>query len=341
MTSPISPNPLGLLTNQLLKNLQQAPKSLVLPESSDPRVLRAAIFLLEARALTKLYLMGAPHAVLALAKSEGLALEQHSDRIIWVDESYRDLHDITKAHLLKHAAIKGKELTDGDQASRDGLYHGGMLLKLGHADACVAGSLATTANVIKAALRTVGPQPGIAAVSGSFLLERGTELYLFADAAILIEPTVEQITAIAKASLETWRRLCPERAPGVAFLSFSTNGSANHPHATKMADAWRAFHDAHPEVVSAGEVQFDAAFVKEIGARKLPGNSLPGAANIFIFPDLNSGNIAYKIAQRLGQFAAYGPLIQGTAKPYFDLSRGASWQDIAATATIALNLNRA
>jgi len=165
--------------------------------------------------------------------------------------------------------------------------------------------------------------------------------YIYADCGVVIDPTVEQLCDIARESVRTWQGVLAGRGdPVVAFLSFSTRGSASHPFQEKMAKAAALFHERHPEIKSDGEMQFDAAFDVAIGNRKCPGSPVPGAANIFIFPDLNAGNIAYKITQRLAGFSAYGPILQGLAKPFSDLSRGATIEDIVTAANISLLRSR-
>jgi phosphotransacetylase len=161
-------------------------------------------------------------------------------------------------------------------------------------------------------------------------------VYLYADCGVVIAPTDRQLLDIAETSVATWRRLVPDVPPVVAFLSFSTVGSAKHEHQERMAEAAAAFKARCPDVESDGELQFDAAFDREIGAKKAPGSAVPGRANCFIFPTLDAGNIAYKITQRLAGFEAYGPILQGLAKPFSDLSRGSTDADILASAYVNL-----
>jgi phosphotransacetylase len=168
----------------------------------------------------------------------------------------------------------------------------------------------------------------------------GEQVYLYADCGVVIAPTEKQLLDIASESVKTWNCVFPEKAPVVAFLSFSTKGSAAHEQQEKMASVAAKFKELFPNIESDGEFQFDAAFDSVIGASKAPGSLIPGRANCFIFPDLNSGNIAYKITQRLAGFQAYGPILQGLAKPFCDLSRGSTVEDILASCYINLKKSR-
>jgi phosphate acetyltransferase len=223
------------------------------------------------------------------------------------------------------------------------LIQAGNLLYEDHADCVVAGCVATTADVIRAAISTVGLAPGIRTVSGSFLMDRSDvnveETFVFADCGVVIDPSTEQLVDIAKSSADTLQKLT-HKAPVVAFLSFSTKQSADHPAADKVRSAARLFQQKYPTIESDGELQFDSAIIPAVGAKKAPGSRVPGRANCFIFPNLDAGNIAYKITQRLAGFGAYGPILQGLSKPYSDLSRGASPEDIAISAIINILRSR-
>ena len=208
-------------------------------------------------------------------------------------------------------------------------------LQRGAVDSVLAGNVSTTAEVIRAAIRGVGLRSSCRTVSGSFMMvSPQDQVLLFADAGVVIEPTVQQLVEIASSSVDTWRALVPQIPPRVAFLSFSTKGSAVHPHAEKIRQAADIFKQRFPDVVSDGELQFDAAYVPEVARTKCPESPLKGEANCLVFPDLQAGNIGYKLVQRLGGYAAYGPILQGLAKPYSDLSRGASVADIVSSTYI-------
>ena len=217
------------------------------------------------------------------------------------------------------------------------LNQAAKLVKNGTLDAVLAGNIATTAEVIRAGLGHLGLATGVRTVSGSFVMHRPMgPTYVFADCGVVIAPTVQQLVDIAAESVRTWQHLMPEIHPKVAFLSYSTKGSARHESQARVAEAARLFRASRPEILSDGELQFDAAIDPEIAQKKAPGSPLEGAANCFIFPSLEAGNIAYKLAQRLGGFQAYGPILQGLAGAYSDLSRGATVQDIVMSAYINL-----
>jgi phosphate acetyltransferase len=287
------------------------------PESDDARMLQVADDLLREGSVASVSLFTARAPTEALAKRHGIELAAHGSRLVWAagEEGAAPL-----ARLALAAEMVAK----------------------GQLDAALAGNQATTADVIRAALKGIGLAPGVRTVSGSFIMNRAAgpagpaHCFLFADCGVCIAPTVAQLVDIGSESVKTWRSLFPESEPVVAYLSFSTKGSAAHDSVTKVQEATALFHARHPDVVVDGELQFDAAYDALIGARKAAGSAVPGRANIFIFPDLGAGNIAYKITQRLGGFEAYGPILQGLAKPYSDLSRGSTVEDIRASAYVNL-----
>ena len=307
----------------LLKNkVQNSNKTyqIVFPEGNDLRVLKAASKLSLAD-IVKPILLGEPEEIKALITKENLEFSQL--------EIIDPLHYEKQKNMVQEfidARRKDIAKSEAEKALEDPNYLGTMLVKIGQADGMVSGATHSTAATVRPALQLIHTAAGMNRVSGSFIMERGQEKYIFADCAINIDPDSETLAEIAYQSVQTARMI--DIDPKVAFLSFSTNGSAKGEMVTKVKEAATIFHQQHPEIVSDGELQFDAAFVPDVAASKAPASALKGQANIFIFPELQSGNISYKITQRLGNFTAIGPILQGLQKPVNDLSRGANTQDI-------------
>ena len=309
---------------------------IALPEGGDQRVLQAATQLLNEGIFQRVWLFGDKEG--ALEKSHLVdGLESVSDRINWVDCETSEVRPALYDSLKQKYAgklIKDQEI---EQWSRSPLYQAGFLLKSNKVDVVLGGAVETPADVIRAAMRTVGLRRGFKFLSGSFLMVRGDTAYVFADSGVIIDPNVFQLADIAKGAKDAWVSILGSE-PVIGFLSFSTMGSAKHPSAEKMREAAANFVAQNPESKVVGELQFDAAIDREIGVKKGIPDEIAGKCNVFIFPNLDAGNIAYKLAQRLGGFDAYGPLLQGLALPYGDLSRGASVDDIVTTSYINLLL---
>lgn len=295
---------------------------IVFPEGNDDRVLRAAARL-KFEGLIDPVILGEYDEV-----HDSLA------RLGFIDQDYTIINpnDYADFEKMKEAFVeirKGKAtLEDADRLLRDVNYFGVMLVKMGLADGMVSGAIHSTADTVRPALQIIKTKPGISRTSGVFLMNREStnHRFLFADCAINIDPNAQELAEIAVNTAETAAIFGID--PKVALLSFSTKGSAKAPQVDKVQEAVRLAKEIAPDVAIDGELQFDAAFVAETAAIKAPDSPVAGQANVFVFPDLQSGNIGYKIAQRLGMFEAIGPVLQGLNAPVNDLSRGSSAEDI-------------
>ena len=301
---------------------------IVFHEGDDDRVLRAA---------ARLKFEGLVDPIILGDKQD---VHDSLARLGFADQDYKVINPETYSDLgaMKEKFVelrKGKaSLEDADRLLRDVNYFGVMLVKMGLADGMVSGAKHSTADTVRPALQIIKTKPGISRTSGVFLMNRENtnERYIFADCAINIDPNSQELAEIAVNTAETAAIF--DIDPKIAMLSFSTMGSAKAPQVEKVQDAVRLAKEMAPHLKLDGELQFDAAFVPETAAIKAPNSEVAGHANVFIFPDLQSGNIGYKIAQRLGMFEAIGPILQGLNKPVNDLSRGSSAEDIYKLAII-------
>lgn len=301
---------------------------IVFPEGNDERVLRAAARL-KFEGLIEPIILGDVKEVRALLAKFGFADQNY---VIINSVEYDQFDEMKEAFL---EIRKGKVTPeDAERLLQDVNYFGVMLVKLGLADGMVSGAIHSTADTVRPALQIIKTKPGISRTSGVFLMNRETteQRLVFADCAINIDPTAQELAEIAVNTADTAKIFDIE--PKIAMLSFSTKGSAKAPQVEKVQTATKIAKEIRPDILLDGELQFDAAFVPETAAVKAPDSDIAGQANVFIFPDLQSGNISYKIAQRLGMFEAIGPILQGLNKPVNDLSRGSSAEDIYKLAII-------
>ncbi len=312
---------------------KKSPKKVALPEANDERTLRAAEYLSKEKMALPI-LIGNPAAIKALAENKGITLEG----VEIIEPETSEFLQPAATHLYERRKAKGMTQEQALETVKQPLYFGASLLALNQADTCVTGAVHTTGDVLRSALFVIGLKPGSKVVSSVFLmtLQDGRTL-TYGDCAVVPYPDAHQLATIAKDSAESHRKLVGEE-PKVALLSFSTKGSAEHPNVSLVREALAHVKAENPQLAIDGELQFDAAYVPAIGARKAPGSTVAGNANVFIFPALSSGNIAYKLTERLAGAQATGPIIQGLAKPMMDLSRGANWQDIVNTALVSMAL---
>lgn len=314
--------------HRIIEQAQASPRKIVLCEGDDPRILQAAVRASQ-EGIAKITLVGERAKINALATEQGIDLSG----ITLIDPVDSAHTEAFAQELFTLRQAKGMTLEQARAKVQDPLCYADLMVRLGHADGSVAGAVHTTADVVRNAIQIIGVQPAFKLVSSFFLMMLCQPFHslkgglIFSDCGLVVDPNAEELSEIAMAAADSARQLLMEE-PRVAMLSFSTSGSAHHALVDKVTEAARRVKELRPELAIDGDVQLDAALVAEIAQRKVKGSIVHGNANVLIFPNLDAGNIGYKMAERVGGAVAIGPLLQGLQKPANDLSRGCSTEDI-------------
>ena len=318
-------------TDRIFENAKQVNSHVVLPEGEDVRTITAASRLTE-RGISKITLLGDGTKIFQSAVRGGVNLKNVSIINPVSSEYENEFSELILNRLMK----KGVSSERAEELGKKALNFGALMVLSGKANACVAGAVNTSAEVVRAALRFIGLKENTRILSSTFLMISPTEdkAFTFGDCGVIPDPSAQQLAEIAVESADSHSLLTGEVAK-IAFLSFSTKGSAKHKRVSKVNEALKIAKLLRPDLEMDGELQFDAAVDSVIGANKAEGSKVAGKANVMIFPDLDSGNIGYKIAQQLGGYTALGPLLQGLKSPMHDLSRGSSADDIVLVSAIA------
>lgn len=327
------------LFERLTKRAQDVPQRLILPESTEPRTLQAADRVIKEK-IAEVIFIGNKDEILQKASELGLADIGNGEFVNPADADVVEPYAQLFAELRKK---KGVTIEEARVQAANPLYLGCLMIKAGKADAMVAGALSPTSHVLRAAFQVLKTKPGISVVSGAFIMLLPesvpfgeNNMLVFADCAVVPDPTAEELAQIAIETAKTTKNIAGLE-PVVALCSFSTKGSASHERVDKVIEATQIAHKLAPELNIDGELQSDAAIVPKIGAMKAPGSTVAGHANTLVFPSLETGNIAYKLVQRLAGAGAVGPILQGLAAPVNDLSRGATVDDIFNTIIVTCN----
>lgn len=319
------------LIKNLRENAAKVKKTIVLPESDDIRTLKAASFL-AVNKICKVILVGSEPEIKAKMEASSLPFPDDIEcREFKNDDNAFELSE----SLHKKRAHKGLSQEQAQSIlEMQPLFYAAALVDRRFADGCVAGAVNTTGDVLRAAIQAIGLKKGSSIVSSIFLFEgKDGAVFSYGDCAVVPYPDARQLASIAIDSSETHGAITGMK-PVTAMLSFSTKGSAKHERVDLVTEALALVKQQRPDLDIDGELQFDAAYVEEIGRKKAPDSPVAGKANVFIFPNIDAGNISYKITERIGGASAIGPIIQGLNKPMNDLSRGCSWEDIVNTACV-------
>ncbi len=326
------------LLQQIKEKAKQHQMRIVLPEGEEERTLKAADIILN-EGLAKIFLIGNPEIIAKKAKEFGLI---HIGKAVIVNPISHENKEKYINLMVELRKSKGLTKEEAGRLIEDPLYLGTLMIKAGDADGEVAGAMNATGDVLRPAFQYVKTMPGISVVSGAFIMilkdkEFGNDgLMVFADCAVHPDPTDRELAEIAVATGKTTRAIAGFE-PRIAMLSFSTKGSAKHAMVDKVVSATKIAREMDPSLLIDGELQADAAIIEAIGKSKAPGSEIAGKANVLVFPTLESGNICYKLVQRLAHAEAIGPVLQGMAAPINDLSRGCSVSDIVNLVAITAN----